>query len=74
MSVFNTTFYLNRIVDIPSLDVGRIGLPVDVAEKHGIVAEREAVEGETIEDVLSRVTVHLVQGEVQVPHVPADDV
>ena len=74
MSVFNTTFYLNRIVDIPSLDVGRIGLPVDVAEKHGIVAEREAVEGETIEDVLSRVTVHLVQGEVQVSHVPADDV
>ena len=74
MSVFIITFYLNRIVDIPSLDVGRIGLPVDVAEKHGIVAEREAVEGETIEDVLSRVTVHLVQGEVQVPHVPADDV
>ena len=74
MSVFITTFYLNRIVDIPSLDVGRIGLPVDVAEKHGIVAERKAVEGETIEDVLSRVTVHLVQGEVQVPHVPADDV
>ena len=74
MYVFIITFYLNRIVDIPSLDVGRIGLPVDVAEKHGIVAEREAVEGETIEDVLSRVTVHLVQGEVQVPHVPADDV
>ena len=74
MTVFIITFYLNRIVDIPSLDVGRIGLPVDVAEKHGIVAEREAVEGETIEDVLSRVTVHLVQGEVQVPHVPADDV
>ena len=74
MSVFIITFNLNRIVDIPSLDVGRIGLPVDVAEKHGIVAEREAVEGETIEDVLSRVTVHLVQGEVQVPHVPADDV
>ena len=74
MFVFIITFYLNRIVDIPSLDVGRIGLPVDVAEKHGIVAEREAVEGETIEDVLSRVTVHLVQGEVQVPHVPADDV
>ena len=74
MTVFFITFYLNRIVDIPSLDVGRIGLPVDVAEKHGIVAEREAVEGETIEDVLSRVTVHLVQGEVQVPHVPADDV
>ena len=74
MTVFIITFYLNRIVDIPSLDVGRIGLPVDVAEKHGIVTEREAVEGETIEDVLSRVTVHLVQGEVQVPHVPADDV
>ena len=74
MTVCIITFYLNRIVDIPSLDVGRIGLPVDVAEKHGIVAEREAVEGETIEDVLSRVTVHLVQGEVQVPHVPADDV
>ena len=74
MFVFIITFYLNRIVDIPSLDVGRIGLPVDVAEKHGIVAERKAVEGETIEDVLSRVTVHLVQGEVQVPHVPADDV
>ena len=74
MSVFIITFYLNRIVDIPSLDVGRIGLPVDVAEKHGIVAEREAVEGETIEDVLSRVTIHLVKGEVQVPHVPADDV
>ena len=74
MSVFIITFYLNRIIDIPSLDMGRIGLPVDVAEKHGIVAEREAVEGETIEDVLSRVTVHLVQGEVQVPHVPADDV
>ena len=74
MTVFIITFYLNRIVDIPSLDVGRIGLPVDVAEKHGIVAEREAVEGETIEDVLSRVTIHLVKGEVQVPHVPADDV
>ena len=74
MTVLFITFYLNRIVDIPSLDVGRIGLPVDVAEKHGIVAEREAVEGETIEDILSRVPVHLVQGEVQVPHVPADDV
>ena len=68
------TIYLNRIVDIPSWDVGRVGLPVDVAEEHRIVAQGEAVKGEAIKDVLPGVAVHLVQGEAQVPHVPADDV
>ena len=68
------TIYLNRIVDIPPWDMGRVGLPVDVAEEHRVVAQGEAVEGEAVEDVLPGVAVHLVEGEAQVPHVPADDV
>ena len=66
--------YLNRIVDVPAGDVAGVGLPVDVAEEHGLVAQREAVEGEAVKDVLPRVTIHLVEGEAQVPHVSADDV
>ena len=74
MFVFIITFNLNRIVDIPSLDVGRIGLPVDVAEQHGLVAQGEAVEGQALEDILPGMAVHLVQGEAQVPYVLANDV
>ena len=67
------TLYLNRIVYVPAGDVAGVGLPVDVAEEHGLVAQGEAVEGEAVVDVLSRVTLHLVEGEAQVPHVSADD-
>ena len=67
------TLYLNRIVDVPAWEVAGVGLPVDVAEEHGLVAQREAVEGEAVVDVLPRVTVHLVEGEAQVPNVSADD-
>ena len=66
--------YLDGIVDIPSIDVAGVALPVDVAEQHGLVAQGEAVEGQALEDILPGMAVHLVQGEAQVPYVLANDV
>ena len=70
----NMISYLDGIVDIPSIDVAGVALPVDVAEQHGLVAQGEAVEGQALEDILPGMAVHLVQGEAQVPYVLANDV